>query len=63
MVKKILRQFIKGVGSVMDIYPRKRYHLRSFVPGQSTAERLKGDWTRVGRTISESIASHTHGKK
>lgn len=63
MVKKISRRFIKGVGSVMDIYPKKRYQVRSYVPGQSAYERLKGDWAMVGKAISKTITSHANGKR
>lgn len=63
MVKNISKQFIKGVGSVMDLYPRKKYPIRSYVPGQSIAERLRGDWERVGMTISKATSSHNNGKR
>ncbi len=60
MVKKISRKFLKGVGSVMDIYPNKSYPINSYTPGQTTVDRLRADWVKVGKTISKAINSHSN---
>lgn len=58
MVKKISRNFIRGVGSVLDIYPNKSYPIKTYIPGQTSTDRLRGDWVRVGQTMSKAISSH-----
>ncbi len=62
MGKKISQNFIKGIGSVMDIYPEKRYLIRSYEPDKATdADRLKGDWIKIGKAISKAAGSHNYG--
>ena len=63
MVKKISDKFIKGVGSVMDLYPRKSYPMRSYVPGKTDADRLRGDWENVGRSISKAMNKQADDKE
>ena len=58
MVNKISKKFIRGMGSVMDIYPRKSYPVRTYPSGKSAAQRLREDWERVGQSIS----IHAHAK-
>lgn len=63
MVKKLSENFIKGVGSTMNIFPRKSYPIKSYVPGQTTADRLRGDWVKVGQAMSKVISSQKNGQR
>ena len=63
MVKKITKSFIKGIGSVLDISPQKKYRVRTYLPTQSSKDRLGKDWERVGKAISSSVRLHSNGKK
>ncbi len=63
MKKKISKKFIKGIGSVRDIYPNKSYPIRSYNADKTTADRLQGDWAMVGKTISKIISYHINGQK
>jgi hypothetical protein len=43
---KQLKHFIKGLGSVVDLAPTPR--ASRFVPRESDADRLRGDFERIG---------------
>ncbi|MCF8092862.1 MAG: hypothetical protein K9K21_12500 [Desulfotignum sp.] len=60
--RRITRKLIRGVGSVLEIHPRKKYQVPS-TDNRSDAERLSWDWFRVGRDISKAMSSHNHVKK
>ena len=60
---KLSKKFLKGVGSVMDIYSNKSYSVRSYVPDRTTADRLREDWERVGKTISKVTSYHANGQR
>lgn len=62
MVKRIKNSFIRGVGSVMVIYPRKRYVIKNPSLIKGDAERLRGDWIKVGGDISKSIRSYKYAR-
>ena len=63
MVKKLSQKFVKGVGSVIDIYPAKNYPVKSYIPTRNAADRLRGDWIKVGRTLSKTVTSQTNVQK
>ena len=60
---KLSKKFLKGVGSVMDIYPNKSYFVKSYVTDKTTTDRLRGDWEKVGQTILKVTRSHANGHK
>ncbi len=62
MVKKISRSFMKGVGSVIEISPNKKYPINSYKPGKSSSERLRKDWYNVGKSISRAISITSNGR-
>lgn len=63
MTKKISIKFIRGVGSVMALYPLKKYPIKSYRANISSADRLKSDWMMVGKTISKVMATQSNGKR
>jgi len=63
MVKRISKKYIKGIGSVIDIHPQKSYAIKSYLPDQTSADRLRGDWVRVGKSMSKAINVTTNGQK
>lgn len=63
MVKKISKKFIQGMGSVIDLYPRKKYPIKSYKPGKSDADRIEGDWIKVGQSISKASSIYSNAKK
>lgn len=61
--RRITNKFIRGVGSVIEIHPRKKYRVPSRPSNRSDAERLSWDWFRVGRDISKAMSSYGNGKE
>ncbi len=53
IMKKRTLNFLKGVGSVMNIAPAQDY--RRFILESSPAERIAGHWERAGRHIYNAI--------
>lgn len=58
MTKRQLKLFLRGMGSVLDIYPRTNF--RRFIPRDSDAERLREDWRRVGEAFSAATLQWKH---
>ena len=63
MVKKLSNKFIKGVGSVMDIFPYKRYSITSYIPEDRAADMLARDWATVGQTIKKAVSRQSDNAK
>jgi len=63
MVEKFSNKFIKGVGSVIDIYPEKGYFIKSYLPGESTSDRIARDWVAVGQTIKKVVSTQSNESK
>ena len=60
MTKK-MKNFLKGVGSVIDVSPTQNYgHL---VPKISPQERMRGHWTRAGKAIQKASDHFAHDQK
>ncbi|BBO82463.1 hypothetical protein DSCO28_30290 [Desulfosarcina ovata subsp. sediminis] len=53
---KLLRNVIKGAGSIMDIAPRTDY--RRFVSKESPSKRIARYWKETGRYIKHSMDAH-----
>lgn len=47
-----MSETLRGVGSIMDIYPAPAVYDR-FIPKGTTASRLNAAWTRVGKHIRD----------
>ncbi len=62
MVKKISRKFLQGMGSVINLQPRKSYPIKSYATDQSDADRIRGDWNKVGKSISKVITTCYNAK-
>ena len=63
VILKSSKSFIRGVGSVMDIYPSRKYVIRSYRGKKSDSQRLAGDWHKVGKTISDVMVNQDHVKR
>lgn len=57
------KSFIRGVGSVMDIYPSKKYVIKSYRGKKTDSQRLTEDWNKVGKTISDVMVNQNHAKQ
>ncbi len=57
-MNKRLKHILKGVGSVMDIFPATDYS--RFVPKESASERMRGHWERTGQHIKGAIDRFAH---
>ena len=53
MMTKRFKLILKGVGSVMDIYPSLDY--RQFVPGESPQERTREHLVRIGAHLKNAV--------
>ncbi len=50
-VTKRARAFLRGVGSLLDLYPDPRRY-EDLIPKGTAEERLAGHWQRVGQYIA-----------
>lgn len=59
-----LPTFVCGVGSVLEVYPVPHlYNFQRHMPELSDAQRLAGDWNRVGQalyTALDAVAGEPH---
>jgi hypothetical protein len=58
---KHLKNFVKGVGSVLDIAPSEHFSRR--IPKGSDADRLQGDLQRIGQDMYRSMDKLTRGRR
>lgn len=63
MKKKLTKSFIRGMGSVIDVMPRKKYNIKTYLPTQTSRARLGRDWERIGETISNSISIQSNAQR
>lgn len=47
------RLFLRGLGSVMDIWPRTNY--RRYISQETPEERMRHTWERVGQGIARAM--------
>lgn len=52
-MKEQTRQFIKGMGSIMNIYPCPRYE--EIIPPQTVEQRMNAIWFRVKIACEKSL--------
>lgn len=55
-----LKNILKGMGSVLEICPASDY---SFSNDKTDAEKLNGDWQKIGLDFQKSFHSVVHGQK
>lgn len=60
-MNKKMKNFLKGVGSVMDIAPSKDY--AQLVPKVSPQERMRDHWARTGKAIQEASKRFANASK
>jgi hypothetical protein len=58
--KSLSRSFIRGVGSVIDIFPPTRFD--KFIPNKTMEERMAEDWEKVGRSIYLAMSEYEKAK-
>ncbi|MCX7112204.1 MAG: hypothetical protein NTX45_19165 [Proteobacteria bacterium] len=58
--KSRTRSFLKGVGSVVDIFPSTRFE--KFIPKKTMEERMAEDWEKVGQSIYIAISKYEKAK-
>jgi hypothetical protein len=58
---KAMKNFLKGMGSVVDVAPSKDFS--KLVPTASPQERMRGHWTRTGKAIQEASGRFSHARK
>lgn len=61
MMKISSKYFLKGVGSVVNLRPQKKYTIRPYSPGKSDSDRLRGDWEKVGQSIQKAMTKYANG--
>jgi hypothetical protein len=62
MTKLKTKNFIRGVGSVLDIYPSKgKYSIKRTQRPKNDFEALNRDWRLVGETLSKVMGKHLNG--
>jgi len=49
--------FIRGIGSVVDVFAVRRSARYNKIMNSSDVDALKQDWQNIGKDISQSIAS------
>lgn len=62
MVKMLSKFFLKGMGSVVVLRPQKKYTIKPYSPGKSDADRLRGDWEKVGQSIQKAMTKYANDK-
>jgi hypothetical protein len=57
---EVIRQFLSGAGSILDIYPERRPAIsRPDFMRVSDSERIKSDWLRVGGHLQNALSKVT----
>ncbi len=54
-----LKNFLKGMGSALDLFPENRKKKGFTLPTHSDAEAIRKDWEKVGEDIQDKILRYT----
>ncbi len=62
MRKVNTKSFLEGMGSVLELAPRKKYLKRNYVP-KDTADAIRQDWEKVGKSLSIAMEGYVNANK
>ncbi len=62
MQKFKAKSFLSGMGSVLEIAPRKRYIKKRYSP-QNTTDAIRKDWEKVGKSLSIAMEGYINANK
>ncbi len=56
------KNFLSGMGSVMEIAPRKKYLKRTYI-AKNTTDAIRQDWEKVGESLSIAMEGYVNVNK
>ena len=57
------KDFLRGAGSVLSLYPAEREDARVTLPEASDEAALRSDWEAVGNDLRFALNNYDHEKK